>query len=104
MSERATTNRRMMSEAEIRAIVEDAANKAAKAAVEQAAEEAVRRTLLTLGMSTAEPLELQKDMQHLREWRMAMGAAKRHGLFAIITILVSGLAGAVWLMVKGPSA
>ncbi|CAM5389265.1 hypothetical protein ATER59S_01873 [Aquamicrobium terrae] len=93
-----------MTEAEIRAIVEDAATKAANKAAEQTAEEAVKRTLLTLGISTAEPLEHQKDMQHLREWRLAVSAAKRQGMFTVIAVLVSGTLGAIWWMVKAPAA
>ena len=99
-----TPSRRTLSEVEIRAIVNDTAQKAAKQAAEQAAEEAVRRTLLTLGMSIAEPLEVQKDMQHLREWRLTTAAAKRHGVLVFLGIIVSGIAGAIWLMVKNPAS
>jgi len=95
MTERVQTSRKTLSEPDIRTIVEDAANRAA--------EQAVRRTLLTLGISTAEPLEHQKDMQHLREWRLAVSAAKRQGMFTIIAVLVSGTLGAIWWMLKSPT-
>lgn len=87
--------RRTMTEHEIRNLIHDTA--------EKAAEEAVKKTLLTIGISTAEPLELQKDMQHLREWRQSVSTIKKQGLITMVAVITAGILGAIWLMIRGPN-
>lgn len=95
----------MTSNAEIQAIAEAAA----KAAVEE--------TLLSLGIDTRDPIQAQrdfmvlrevgrlvmdsefrKDMEHLRNWRLAVKEVKTKGLITLVGILVTG---AVALLVAG---
>lgn len=65
--------------------------------------EAVAETLTRLGIEASEPLEVQKDMQHLREWRESIATVKRQSLITAIGILVAGALGLVWMAVKvGP--
>lgn len=66
-----------------------------------AAKEAIAEWLLTLGIDPKEALETQKDFAHLRAWREATDTAKRAGIKAAITVLVTGFLGAVWLVIKG---
>lgn len=61
----------------------------------------VEETLLTLGLDTGEPLEVQRDFQHLRSWRQSTDTVKRQGLIAATGIIVTGLLGLVWVAVKG---
>lgn len=68
----------------------------------ESAKEAVRETLLTLGVDADEPLEVQKDMQHLRDWRNASATVKKQGLITAVGILTAGIIGAVWLYIKDP--
>lgn len=69
----------------------------------QAAKEAVKEVFLTLGIETDDALEVQKDMQHLREWRESIATVKRQSLITAIGILVAGALGLVWMAVKvGP--
>lgn len=44
--------------------------------------------------------ELRADFQHLRRWRQSVEQAQSYTFKAVITIIVSGLVGAVWLGVK----
>ncbi|URA07018.1 hypothetical protein P9A47_gp50 [Xanthomonas phage Elanor] len=53
-----------------------------------------------LGVKVDDPIEVQKDFQHLREWRSTTDSIKRKGLLAVISIVVSGLAGAAWMGIR----
>ena len=44
--------------------------------------------------------ELRADFQHLRRWRKSVEHAQSYTFKAVITIIVSGFVGAVWLGVK----
>jgi hypothetical protein len=45
-------------------------------------------------------IELRADFQHLRRWRRSVEQAQSYTFKAVITIIVTGLVGAVWLGVK----
>jgi hypothetical protein len=62
--------------------------------------ETVQETFTTLGVAVDDPIEVQKDFQHLREWRQTSESIKSKGILAMAGILVSGLAAAAWLGVK----
>jgi hypothetical protein len=59
--------------------------------------EAVRETFLMLGVKVDDPIEVQKDFQHLREWRSTTDSIKSKGMIALVGVVVSGLAAAVWM-------
>jgi uncharacterized membrane protein len=63
--------------------------------------EAVAETLLTLGIDTTDPVELQKDMAHLRSWRESVATVKQQGLIAATGVITVGLLGLLWLAFKG---
>jgi ABC-type transporter Mla maintaining outer membrane lipid asymmetry permease subunit MlaE len=44
--------------------------------------------------------ELRADFQHLRRWRKSVEQAQSFTFKAMITIIVTGFVGAVWLGVK----
>ena len=46
------------------------------------------------------PTELRADFQHLRRWRKSVEQAQSYTFKAVITIIVTGFVGAVWLGVK----
>jgi hypothetical protein len=73
--------------------------------IEQIVAETVRQTLIQLGISTVDPLEMQKDMQHLREWRKSMESIKSKAMLTTLTVFLSGILAAIWLgfraLVKG---
>jgi hypothetical protein len=45
-------------------------------------------------------LELRADFQHLRRWRKSVEQAQSYTFKAVITIIVTGVVGAVWLGIK----
>src|SRR5438445_2289424 len=45
-------------------------------------------------------IELRADFQHLRRWRKSVEQAQSYTFKAVITIIVTGLVGAVWLGIK----
>ncbi|TGU44615.1 hypothetical protein EN788_22120 [Mesorhizobium sp. M2D.F.Ca.ET.145.01.1.1] len=63
--------------------------------------EAVAETLLKLGIDASDPVELQKDMAHLRAWRESVQTVKQQGLVTAVGILVAGALGLLWLAFKG---
>jgi hypothetical protein len=45
-------------------------------------------------------IELRADLQHLRQWRKSVEQAQSYTFKAVITIIVTGFVGAVWLGFK----
>lgn len=67
---------------------------------ETAADRTVRNIFLILGVDIAESeqlFRLQADFIHLRRWRMAIEKAESVGGKVVVTTIVSGLMGALWL-------
>jgi hypothetical protein len=61
---------------------------------------AVASVLASFGIENDDRRELRADFQHLRRWRKSVEQAQSYTFKAVITIIVSGLVGAVWLGVK----
>lgn len=62
--------------------------------------DSVHEALTRLGIDAADPLEMQRDMLHLREWRQATSMLQKRGLTVVFTLLMTGLLTAVWLGLK----
>lgn len=62
--------------------------------------ETVNETLTKIGIDHADPVEMQKDMAHLRAWRNSVNEVKQKSMFTVLAILVAGLLGATWLGFK----
>ena len=45
-------------------------------------------------------IELRADFQHLRRWRRSVEQAQSYTFKAVITVIVTGVVGAVWLGAK----
>ena len=75
-----------------------------EAEIRRVVAEAVAETLLKLGIDAADPLELQRDMQHLRAWRESVDTVKRQGIITAVGILIAGMIGLVWVSIKGNGA
>ena len=60
-------------------------------------EQAVHDAFVRMGVEANNPLEMQRDFQHLREWRVATTALRAKGLLVTLTIIMSGTIGALWL-------
>jgi len=64
----------------------------------------VLRTIATIltsfGIEEEDRRELRADFQHLRRWRKSVEQAQSYTFKAMITVIVTGFIGAVWLGVK----
>ncbi len=86
----------------------------------EAADKAVGDVLLRLGLDPANPLEVQrdmaalrelrslmtdpefqKDMMHIRKWRVAMESVTKRGLLTFVALIVAGTCAAVVVGMKG---
>ena len=68
-----------------------------EAELKNVVKETVHETFITLGVDASDPLEMQKDFQHLREWRETSVAVKSKGLMTLVGIIVAGVAAFVWI-------
>lgn len=71
--------------------------------VDRIAKVAVREVLLGMGVNIADPealKKMQQDFAYLRDWREAAGTIKARSLMAIVGILLSGIAAAVWTALR----
>ncbi|MCA1511615.1 hypothetical protein [Bradyrhizobium sp. NBAIM01] len=60
----------------------------------------VASVLASFGIEDDDRKELRADFQHLRRWRKSVEQAQSYTFKAVITVLATGLMGAVWLGVK----
>jgi hypothetical protein len=67
-------------------------------------DDVVLRTIVTMltsfGIEEEDRVELRADFQHLRRWRKSVEHAQSYTFKAVITAIVGGLIGAVWLGLK----
>jgi hypothetical protein len=61
---------------------------------------AIATILTSFGIEEEDRRELRADFQHLRRWRRSVEQAQSYTFKAVITIIVTGFVGAVWLGVK----
>jgi hypothetical protein len=68
------------------------------------ADEVVLKTIATIltsfGIEEEDRVELRADFQHLRRWRKASEQAQSLTFKAIVTVMVTGFLGIVWLGIK----
>ncbi len=68
------------------------------------ADEVVLKTIATIltsfGIDEEDRIELRADFQHLRRWRKSVEQAQGYGFKVIVTAIVGGFVGAVWLGIK----
>lgn len=60
----------------------------------------VATILTSFGIEEEDRRELRADFQHLRRWRKSVEQAQSYTFKAMITVIFTGLVGAVWLGVK----
>jgi polyhydroxyalkanoate synthesis regulator phasin len=61
---------------------------------------AIATILTSFGIEDEDRRELRADFQHLRRWRKSVEQAQSYTFKAVITVIVTGFVGAVWLGVK----
>jgi hypothetical protein len=60
----------------------------------------IATTLTSFGIEEVDRRELRADFQHLRRWRKSVEQAQSYTFKAVITVIVTGFVGAVWLGIK----
>lgn len=64
----------------------------------------VSRTIVTIltsfGIDEDDRREIRADFEHLRRWRKSVEQAQSYTFKAVITVIVTGFVGAIWLGVK----
>lgn len=61
--------------------------------------ETVVETLIRLGVDASNPIEVQKDFQHLRAWRNSIATMQRQGIVSAVGVLTVGMLGLIWLAI-----
>ena len=56
--------------------------------------------LASFGIEEEDRRELRADFQHLRRWRKSVEQAQGYTFKAVISVIVAGFLGAVWLGIK----
>jgi hypothetical protein len=60
----------------------------------------IATALATFGIEEEDRRELRADFQHLRRWRRSVEQAQSYTFKAVITVIVTGIVGAIWLGIK----
>jgi hypothetical protein len=92
-----------MADDEIRAIVAETLaeqHRLQQANIDAIVLRTVASVLASFGIEDDDRKELRADFQHLRRWRTSVEQAQSYTFKAVITVLATGLMGAVWLGVK----
>ena len=92
-----------MQEAELRAVIKavfDEENSRRTDAMDDVVIKAVATILTSFGIEEEDRRELRADFVHLRKWRKSVEQAQGMTMKAMIAVIVSGVAGAVWLGFK----
>ena len=92
-----------MPDDEIRAIVAETLaeqHRLQQANVDAIVLRTVASVLASFGIEDDDRKELRADFQHLRRWRTSVEQAQSYTFKAVITVIATGLMGAVWLGVK----
>lgn len=92
-----------MADDEIRAIVAETLaeqHRLQQESIDAIVLRAVASVLASFGIEDDDRKELRADFQHLRRWRKSVEQAQSYTFKAVITVIATGLMGAVWLGVK----
>jgi hypothetical protein len=92
-----------MPEEEIRAIVAETLaeqQRLQQDSIDAIVLKAVASVLASFGIEDDDRKEVRADFQHLRRWRKSVEQAQSYTFKAVITVIATGLMGAVWLGVK----
>jgi hypothetical protein len=68
--------------------------------IEAVVDRAISTVLASFGIEEDDKRELRADFQHLRRWRKSVEQAQGFTFKAVISIIVAGFLGALWLGIK----
>lgn len=92
-----------MTELEIKQVVQavlDAENAERAKSLDDVVLKAVATILTSFGIEEEDRKELKADFVHLRKWRKSVEQAQSYTFKAVITVIATGFAGAVWMGIK----
>ena len=92
-----------MREDEIRSIVSEALaeqQRLYRSDIDAVILRTISALLTSFGIEEEDRKELRADFQHLRRWRKSVEQAQSYTFKAVITVIVTGFVGAVWLGIK----
>jgi hypothetical protein len=72
-----------------------------QALVRETVRQTVNETFVRLGVEVDDPLEMQKDFQHLRDWRETTDSVKKKTMLTAVGIVMTGGIAALVLGLKG---
>jgi hypothetical protein len=88
---------------EIKAVVHDVLSEQRilnKADLDDIAAKTILGIMSTFGIEEDDRKEVKADLQHLRRWRKSVEQAQTYTFKAVITVIVGGFLGALWLGFK----
>ena len=68
--------------------------------IDAVVDRAITTVLASFGIEEDDRRELRDDFQHLRRWRKSVEQAQGFTFKAVISVIVAGILGAVWLGIK----
>lgn len=71
-----------------------------EAEVKQVVETTLSTVLQSFGLEEEDRKELQADFIHLRKWRRSVEQTQSYAFKTIVTVIVGGVLGALWLGIK----
>src|SRR4051812_37549015 len=83
----------------VRAVLDAEADRRGKT-LDDVVMKAVATILTSFGVEDDDRKELKADFSHLRRWRKSIEQAQGYTFKAVITVIATGLVGAVWLGIK----
>jgi hypothetical protein len=92
-----------MTEDDIRRVViqtMDAERSRSTEHIDQTVIQTISAILTSFGIEEDERKELKADFAHLRKWRKSVETVERVGWTAAVTVIITGILGALWLGVK----
>ena len=92
-----------MHEADIRAIVAETLaeqHRLNSGNIDAVVLKSIATILTSFGIEEEDRKELRADFQHLRRWRKSVEQAQSYTFKVVISVIVTGFLGAVWLGVK----
>jgi hypothetical protein len=84
----------------IREVVQDELRGVIRDAMQETVKTALDETFIRLGLAASDPIEAQRDFQHLRSWRKGTESLGMKVLVTALGLAVSGGLAALWLGIK----
>jgi len=68
--------------------------------VKTTVQESVKETFTLFGIDVAKPIELQRDFQFLRDWRITTASIRGKAIITGVGLIVAGIIAVAWLGIK----